>query len=114
LIPVAERFHPNLILVSAGYDAHWDDPLAGLRLSLGGYWNLVQTVVALAERLCGGRLVITLEGGYNLDVLSHGVADTCRALLGDTTPGSDPLGASPAPERDVADVLRAVREVHHL
>jgi acetoin utilization deacetylase AcuC-like enzyme len=114
LTPVAERFHPDLILVSAGYDAHWDDPLAGLRLSLGGYWGLAQTVVALAERLCGGRLVMMLEGGYNLDVLSRGVADTCRALLGDALPGLDPLGVSPAPERDVADVLRVVREVHRL
>jgi acetoin utilization deacetylase AcuC-like enzyme len=114
LTVVAERFQPDLILVSAGYDAHWDDPLAGLRLSLGGYWGLAQTVVALAERLCEGRLVVTLEGGYNLDVLSRGLANTCRALLGDAVPGSDPLGASPAPERDVADVLRAVREAHHL
>jgi acetoin utilization deacetylase AcuC-like enzyme len=85
-----------------------------LRLSLGGYWALAQTVVALAERLCGGRLVVTLEGGYNLDVLSRGVADTCRALLGDAVPGSDPLGTSSTPERDVDDVLRAVRAVHHL
>ena len=114
LTAAAERFRPDLILVSAGYDAHWDDPLAGLRLSLGGYWGLAQTVVALADRLCGGRLVVTLEGGYNLEVLSRGVADTCRALLGDAAPGSDPLGASPAPERDVADVLRAVREIHRL
>ena len=114
LTAVAERFQPDLILVSAGYDAHWDDPLAGLRLSLGGYWGLAQTVVALADRLCGGRLVVTLEGGYNLEVLSCGVADNCRALLGDAAPGSDPLGASPTPERDVADVLRAVRELHRL
>jgi acetoin utilization deacetylase AcuC-like enzyme len=114
LTAAAELFQPDLILVSAGYDAHWDDPLAGLRLSLGGYWRLAQIVVALADRLCGGRLVVTLEGGYNLEVLTRGVADTCRVLLGDAAPGSDPLGASPAPERDVADVLRAVREIHHL
>jgi acetoin utilization deacetylase AcuC-like enzyme len=114
LTAVAERFRPDLILISAGYDAHWDDPLAGLRLSLGGYWGLAQTVVALADRLCGGRLVVTLEGGYNLEVLSRGVANTCRALLGDAAPGSDPLGPSPAPERDVADILRAVREIHRL
>jgi acetoin utilization deacetylase AcuC-like enzyme len=114
LTAAAERFRPDLIMVSAGYDAHWGDPLAGLRLSLGGYWRLAQTVVAVADRLCGGRLVVTLEGGYNLEVLSLGIADTCRALLGDAAPGSDPLGASPVPERDVADVLRAVREIHRL
>jgi acetoin utilization deacetylase AcuC-like enzyme len=114
LTPVAERFQPDLILVSAGYDAHWDDPLAGLRLSLDGYWRLAQTVVALAGRLCGGRLVVTLEGGYNLDVLARGVADTCRALLGDEAPRDDPLGVSPWPERSVEDVLRAVRQIHGL
>jgi hypothetical protein len=58
--------------------------------------------------------VVTLEGGYNLDVLSRGVADTCRALLGDVARGADPLGASPAPERDAGDVLRAVCEIHRL
>ena len=112
LVPLAERFRPELILVSAGYDAHWDDPLAGLRLSLAGYWRLAKTVVALADRLCEGRLVVTLEGGYNLEVLSRGVADTCRALLGDDAPGPDPLGPSPWPERGADDVLRAVRQIH--
>jgi len=106
LAPLAERFRPQLILVSAGYDAHWNDPLAGLCLSLAGYWQLAQTVVGLAERLCAGRLVVLLEGGYNLTVLAHGVADTCRALLGDPTPGPDPLGACPWPERPVDEVLR--------
>jgi acetoin utilization deacetylase AcuC-like enzyme len=114
LVPLAERFKPELILISAGYDAHWDDPLAGLRLSLGGYWGLAQTVAALADRLCAGRLVVTLEGGYNLEVLSHGVADTCRALLGDAAPGPDPLGASPWPEVPVDDVLRSARKIHNL
>jgi len=114
LTPVAERFQPELILVSAGYDAHWDDPLAGLRLSLAGYWVLAQTVVALAERLCGGRLVVTLEGGYNLEVLSRGVADTCRALLSDAAPGADPLGASPWPERPSEDVVRGARLIHDI
>ncbi len=114
LTPVAERFRPELILVSAGYDAHWDDPLAGLRLSLTGYWHLVRTVVALADRLCDGRLVVTLEGGYNLEVLSHGVADTCRALLGDVAAGPDPLGPSTWPERPVDDVVQAVRRIHRL
>jgi acetoin utilization deacetylase AcuC-like enzyme len=114
LTPIAERFRPELILVSAGYDAHWDDPLAGLRLSLGGYWGLAQMLVALADKLCDGRLVVTLEGGYNLDVLAHGVADTCRALLGDAAPGPDPLGASPWPERPVEDVVRVARRIHDL
>jgi acetoin utilization deacetylase AcuC-like enzyme len=114
LEPLAERFRPELILVSAGYDAHWNDPLAGLQLSLEGYWELARSVVGLADRLCGGRLVVTLEGGYDLDVLACGVANTCRALLGDAAPGPDPLGPSPWPERPVDDVLRSVKRIQGL
>ncbi|MEJ5197453.1 MAG: histone deacetylase [Anaerolineae bacterium] len=114
LTPLAERFQPELILVSAGYDAHWDDPLAGLRLSLDGYYRLAQMVVGLAERLCAGRLVVTLEGGYNLNVLAHGVADLCRALLGDEQPGMDPLGPCPWSERPVDHLMQAVRQIHGL
>ena len=112
LAPLAERFRPELILVSAGYDAHWSDPLAGLRLSLSGYWEMSRAVVRLANSLCGGRLVIVLEGGYNLKVLAHGVADTCRALLGDSVSGPDPLGASSWPEPPLQNLLRSIRELH--
>ena len=114
LTPLARRFRHDLILVSAGYDAHWNDPLAGLRLSLAGYWEMARTVVALAEELCEGRLVVILEGGYNLEVLSAGVADCCRALLGDPAPGPDPLGPSPWPERSADDLIRTVRDLHGL
>jgi acetoin utilization deacetylase AcuC-like enzyme len=114
LEPLAEHFRPELILVSAGYDGHWNDPLAGLCLSLEGYWEMARSVVALAGRLCGGRLVATLEGGYDLDVLSCGVANTCRALLGDVAPGPELLGPCPRPERGVHDVLQAVKSVHGL
>ena len=81
LSPLAERFQPQLLLVSAGYDAHWDDPLAGLRLSLPGYWQMAQHVMRLGQALCSGRVVVVLEGGYNLKVLAHGVADISRALI---------------------------------
>lgn len=113
LTPMAERYRPELILVSAGYDAHWNDPLAGLNLSLAGYWRLAQTVVGLADRLCQGRVVVTLEGGYNLQVLTNGVANTCRALLGDPEPGPDPLGPSPWAEQPVDDILRIFKSVHN-
>ena len=114
LTPLAERFQPELILISAGSDAHWDDPLAGLRLSLSGFRELAQTVLALADQLCYGRVIAVLEGGYNLTVLSHAVADLCSALLGEVAPGPDPLGPSPWSERGVEDVMRAVRQRHGL
>ncbi|OQA43295.1 MAG: Histone deacetylase-like amidohydrolase [Chloroflexi bacterium ADurb.Bin325] len=114
VVPLAERFRPELILVSAGYDAHWKDPLAGLHLSLAGYWRLATDVVGLAERLCGGRLVVVLEGGYNLPILAAGVADACRALLRDAGPGADPAGAPAWPETSVDRALYLVRKEHAL
>jgi acetoin utilization deacetylase AcuC-like enzyme len=105
LTPLTESFQPELIIVSAGYDGHWDDPLAGHSLSLGGYWQMATRLVDLADRVCAGRIVVVLEGGYNLPVLAHGVADTCRALLHDPGPGTDPFGPSPRPERDLGTWL---------
>ena len=80
LAPLARRFKPELILLSAGFDAHWMDPLASMGLSITGYIALVQELMALADELCGGRLVCVLEGGYNLRVLSHSVLSTFRVL----------------------------------
>jgi acetoin utilization deacetylase AcuC-like enzyme len=113
VIPVARRFAPDLVLVSAGFDAHWDDPLAGLGLSLGGYAWITRTLVSLAEELCGGRIVFTLEGGYHLDVLSYGILNTFHALLGDETV-EDPLGPSRRPEPNVTDYIASLRQLHGL
>jgi len=93
LVPAARRFQPDLILVSAGYDAHWRDPLANMSLSVAGYAALATVVKGLAAELCQGRLAFFLEGGYDLDALAYGVAATLDVLLG--LPAADPLGPSP-------------------
>jgi acetoin utilization deacetylase AcuC-like enzyme len=113
VVPVARRFGPDLILVSAGFDAHWDDPLAGLGLSLQGYAWIAQTLASLAGELCDGRIVFTLEGGYHLDVLRHGVLNTFYALLGDATV-EDPIGPARRPEPDVAEYVSSLRKLHGL
>lgn len=111
--PLAQRFRPGLILVSAGYDAHWDDPLAGMSLSLTGYARLARELVRMADRLCDGRIVFTLEGGYELDVLAYGVLNAFYAMLGKGTI-ADPLGPSPRPERAVDTLIARLREIHRL
>jgi acetoin utilization deacetylase AcuC-like enzyme len=111
--PLAERFHPDLILVSAGYDAHWNDPLAQMNLSLTGYAWLEQELVRMAEQLCGGRIVFTLEGGYQLDVLACGVLNGFYAMLGEDTI-ADPLGPSPYPERPVDTLITRLKQAHGL
>ncbi|MFO7742951.1 MAG: histone deacetylase [Anaerolineae bacterium] len=111
--PLARRFSPNLVLVSAGYDGHWDDPLAHMNLSLSGYATVQQELVTIAEELCEGRIVFTLEGGYHLDALAYGVLNAFHALLRlDTV--VDPLGPAPRAERPIDALIKELRDRHHL
>ena len=75
------RFQPDLVLVSAGFDAHTADPLAQLELSTDAYRLLTERVTALADACCGGRVVSLLEGGYDLSALADCVEAHVGALL---------------------------------
>lgn len=109
--PKVAQFRPELILVSAGFDAHWADPLSAAGLSLAGYAQLARSLVALADQQCQGRILFVLEGGYLLRALTYGVLNVAYALLGrDET--EDPLGPMPQPESDVTDLLRALQRLH--
>ncbi|MCB0177770.1 MAG: histone deacetylase [Anaerolineae bacterium] len=107
------RFEPELILVSAGYDAHWQDPLANIGLTLKGYQWLSEGLIALANEICEGRIVFILEGGYNLEVLAPGVGNTFRALLGINN-YDDPIGKCPWQEPEVDSLLSEIKRVHRL
>jgi acetoin utilization deacetylase AcuC-like enzyme len=113
--PALRRFRPELILVSAGYDAHWSDPLGPMVLSVGGYARLTQSLIELAAELCGGKIVLALEGGYNLDALGACVVSSLRLLLGQA-PGLDPIGQVDAPEplAEIARVIDALKARHPL
>jgi acetoin utilization deacetylase AcuC-like enzyme len=105
--PIVDRFSPDWVLVSAGYDAHRDDPLTGLALSAGDYGVLAARSVALAPE---GRAIVFLEGGYDLDALRESVAATLPALLGEPVTATQPA-TSGGPG---AAVVEAAREVHGL
>jgi len=111
----AERFQPDLIMVSTGYDAHWADPLAGTMLSLTGYAQISREFVKMADRLCGGKIVFVMEGGYNLNVLSHGWANIARVLLRDELI-KDPLGQPDIrhTQPDITPILNRVKNIHGL
>jgi acetoin utilization deacetylase AcuC-like enzyme len=111
VLPALRRFAPQLILVSAGSDAHWDDPLGPLSLSINGYAILTQRLVALADELCGGKIVLVLEGGYSQAALAGGVVASLRVLLG-REPGVDPLGPTGQAEPDISLLIRRVRDRH--
>ena len=113
LFPAARLFRPELILVSAGYDAHWLDPLAHMRLSITGYTRLLEQLLALADELCHGRLVVALEGGYHIGALSHAVLSAVRLLCNSHQGISDPFGPAPGGERDITPLLEKLRRLHH-
>ena len=83
LVPAARKFKPDIILVSAGQDGHRDDPLAGMNLTSEGFGQMTGVVRSLADELCGGKLVLALEGGYDYDALSESVVMIFRALVGE-------------------------------
>ena len=76
-----DALEPDLIVISAGFDAHADDPLAGLNVEEDGFADLTAQIVALADSHCGGRVVSVLEGGYDLPALSRSVAAHASALF---------------------------------
>ena len=82
--PILRDFEPDLILVSTGYDAHRDDPLGGMRLDEAGFGELVRQLNGLAKKLCQGRILYVLEGGYNLRALGQSVLSTLRMSLDPT------------------------------
>jgi acetoin utilization deacetylase AcuC-like enzyme len=88
--PVARAYSPGLLFVSAGFDAHRDDPLATCELTEDTYAAMAATMRTLAEEL-GVPLVIVLEGGYDLDALARSVAATMEAAAGDAVPVVAPL-----------------------
>ncbi|MCD6145804.1 MAG: histone deacetylase [Methanosarcinales archaeon] len=84
LIPAALEFDPDIVLVSAGFDAHIDDPLAGMAVTTAGFGRLASIVSSIADRCCDGRLAITLEGGYDLNALSHSVLAVLKVMAGES------------------------------
>lgn len=103
LAPIAEQFRPGLVLVSAGFDAHRDDPLGGMRVTGEGFAHLCGVVCELADRLADGRVVLLLEGGYDLAGLADSV-HACTAVLAGSTP---PTAAPAASPRGDAAIRRA-------
>ena len=111
--PKLTQFNPELILVSAGFDGHWRDPLAEALLSLTGYAKLCQMLIEWADELCDGKVLFVLEGGYDLEVLSFSVLNLLYALLRKNII-EDPLGATSVSESDVTNLLVKLKQRHLL
>ncbi len=111
LCPALERFAPDVLLISAGFDAHHADPLAGMRVTRMGFAGMAGRMRAAADRLCEGRWVVALEGGYDLGGLAEGATASLAALLAPTTPQPSPVelaDAAPAAQDAIAATRRAL------
>ncbi len=115
VIPLGRRFKPELILVSAGFDAHLADDIASMCMSTGGYAQIMRRIKALADECCGGRLVLSLEGGYNLAALAGSVAAVFDVLSGKIDI-EDEMGACPYGEKapDIALLLARCKKTYGL
>jgi acetoin utilization deacetylase AcuC-like enzyme len=81
LLPALDAFNPELILISAGFDGHRKDPLANLNLTEADYAWVTERLCEIAQKRCAGRVVSTLEGGYDLSALAASAAAHVKALM---------------------------------
>jgi acetoin utilization deacetylase AcuC-like enzyme len=106
--PQVEAFKPQLMLVSAGFDAHWNDPITMLGLSSAGTFDISQRLVQLAGEFCDGKIVFVLEGGYDPHNVANGAAAVFAALTGaGRGPQADDACPHPEPDQDarLAEIL---------
>ena len=111
--PIVESFRPQMLLISAGFDAHWNDPLTSLGLSTQGYYNVSKKLVDLAEEYCNSKIVFVLEGGYD----PHNVANGAMAVFDALTNSPlqrDAHDPSPHPEPDHESRIAEIRAWHQI
>jgi acetoin utilization deacetylase AcuC-like enzyme len=111
LAPVALAFRPQLILVSCGFDAHRDDPLASMQLTRDGFAEMTRIARALADEACGGRIAFVLEGGYAPSGLHDGASAVLDELLAPRPPALA-AAADLVPGSTLARVVDRVAAVH--
>jgi len=111
LVPIASAFRPSIILVSAGFDIHRDDPMGAMNLTEDGFAGLAGIMLRTAAETCGGKLVMVLEGGYNPSALEKSVREVLRELTGLRRTDTQRLFQSANTAR-VNDVLRRVIKAH--
>ena len=81
ILPRVESFRPDLVIISAGFDAHTRDPLGGLNLVEADFAWATMKLMEIADRTCGGRVVSVLEGGYDLEGLARSAAAHIMTLM---------------------------------
>lgn len=104
LVPIAEQFKPEFVLISAGFDAHFRDPLGGMRITEAGFLAMTRRLQRLADQYCDGKMAAALEGGYDLRAL----AECGRAVIDELgRDGDEPVSSVTGGERAQPIIQRA-------
>lgn len=106
VVPVGREYRPDLVLVSAGFDAHRDDPLGGMKMTRDGYAAITGEILALARDTCRGRAVFALEGGYNLLALEKSIVSVLGVMSGGKSADEIEIGDAGT------DLVGEVRALH--
>jgi acetoin utilization deacetylase AcuC-like enzyme len=106
VVPVLRQFRPSLLLVSAGFDAHEQDPLAGMRLTTGAFAAMTLDLRNVADECCEGRMALVAEGGYDLDALGDSIDAVVHALTEPTSSRWPESGIRSSRGRASADAAR--------
>jgi len=109
-VPFVKSFKPQMLFVSVGFDAHWNDPIAMLGLSTAGYLMLAKKVMTIAEEFCDGKIVFVLEGGYDPVNVAHGAEAVFIAATGKG--GSEANDPNPYKEPDCTSRIEEIRKWH--
>lgn len=113
LRPVAMAFQPELVLVSAGFDIHADDPMGGMRVSPDGFAAMTRVLLDVADACCRGKLVLVLEGGYDLSSLRDSVGEVLKEMTGRRQTDPQPILASADLSKTAYPVWRVGRIHRH-
>jgi len=111
LAPVAEQFAPELIVVSAGFDTPAQDPMGGMRLTAQGFAGMTASIKRIADKVCQGKIVMAIEGGYHCDALSESVKAVLKEMAGMTGADVDAMAAE-ADKKKRAYVCKRCIKVH--
>lgn len=113
-VPALHSFQPDIVLVSAGYDAHWRDPLVQMQVTADGFYDIMDQTVSATRELCAGRLMTVLEGGYDYDALALCVENTVLAMQGEPIREADesPPPLHPDQNKRIEEYLEHAIELH--
>lgn len=112
LSPIARQFRPEIILVAAGFDIHHSDPLRSMNVTQAGFARMTGLLMEMANELCGGRLVLELEGGYNSEALRDSVAMVLWELIGQSMINKEEMReVEDAQYKNIIKTINLVKEV---